>query len=77
MEQSIIKIFVGPSDNNGRMAQLDESHFASEKNVLVLKCFGNEWGEANRKINQMFQHLPMAADTMKHEDSGHSSSSEH
>lgn len=78
IQQSNIKIFVGPnysSDINDRMAQLEESHFASEKSVLILKCFGDEWIEANRKINIMFQNLPMAAETIKHEDSGNSSSS--
>lgn len=73
---SHITIHIGPdcsSHVDGLRAELDPSHFATQKSILVLKCFANEWIEVNRQINKLFQHLPMASDTLREEDSANSS----
>lgn len=77
-QDSVIKIFVGPtytSHPGGERAQLKQSHFASLKSILIIKCFANEWTELNRGINLFFESLPMAQQTIEEEDSGHSGSS--
>lgn len=74
---STITLHIGPSftsTDDGTTAQLGESHFASTESKLILKCLPEEWEIVNAKMKGLIDVLPLAAETMRHLDSGKSSS---